>query len=355
MLNTAVGIQSPSSLGGGQYSLSLYFQSSSKASFMRIGDTLKDSTGNEYSVTTWATYPTDFSSGGSVTVTFITVDTLPQVDVGFNSTVFTPNQVDVRPPVQTPGSIYSISLVSGQDFEYQASASWTINSEALQAVVGDRIVDSSGKEYEISFLDVGHFTVPFKMKEVEYEGISPAVGIATLYRPTSNYDFFQGSALTDPARTNIFNRDQFLVDTILSAAGTGSGEAVASTVTNDSGGTLLALTPVRSDSVNGMDTIDVSVESEVDALIGVLNADTNDGDPGTVTNEGRIKDITTAISTDTAVYLSKTGTLTDTKPSIGVGGFAAGDFVVLIGVVTKNEDNPSNKDLVVNMQLIGQL
>ena len=55
------------------------------------------------------------------------------------------------------------------------------------------------------------------------------------------------------------------------------------------------------------------------------------------------------------LYVSKTGGVTNVKPSIGVDGFTAGDVIIRLGVVSKNRDNPSNKDLIVNVAIIGVL
>jgi hypothetical protein len=55
------------------------------------------------------------------------------------------------------------------------------------------------------------------------------------------------------------------------------------------------------------------------------------------------------------MYIDKTGNLTDIKPSIGVNSFIAGDFVISVGVIAKNATNPANKDLVISIDVIGQL
>lgn len=361
MLSTPVGIFAPSSSGGGVYTFQLFFQSAGSAPFLRVGDYVKDTAGNQYEVTTWVGSPSDFSSGAVVTTTFVDTDVLPVADVGFTSTVFTPSQVDVRPAMQTPGSIFSISLTSGQSFEYELSATWTVNSEALKAVVGDRVVDSLGKEFEITFLDPSLFTVPFKMKEVEAEGISPAVGIATLYRQTDNEDYFQGSELTDPARTNIFNRDKFLIDARLKelaaaiAGGGGTGDAVEVTRTNGSGSAMSKLLPVRANTSGELDTVDPTIEAEALAILGITKESILSGATGQVVSHGRVNDVTTSAVFGDAVYLSKTGGVTNVQPDIGVGGFVAGDIVIKLGVIAKNEANPVLKDLEVNIELIGQL
>lgn len=123
---------------------------------------------------------------------------------------------------------------------------------------------------------------------------------------------------------------------------------------NNTGGTLPKGLPVKLSST-GVDLIDVSLESDIDALAGVLSEDAPNVSPASIVTSGTIKNIVTSISVGSAAYLSKVGTLTATKPSIGVAGFAEGDFIVKIGMVGKNTDNPANKDLLVGIQIMGQL
>lgn len=123
---------------------------------------------------------------------------------------------------------------------------------------------------------------------------------------------------------------------------------------NDSGSPLLKGTPVRA-TATGIDVVDVSVEAEVFLIIGIVRSDTADSLQGEVIGCGLLEDITTSIVVGSGVWLSKTGTLTDVKPSIGVGGFLVGDWVIRLGVIAKNTSNPVLKDLLINIQIIGQL
>jgi len=357
MLSTAVGIISPSSLGGGSYSIDLFFQSAGIAPYLALGDTIRDANSNEYSVTTWNTFPSNFSSGGTVTVSFITSDVLPNADAGFFSTVFTPNQVDVRSAVRTPGNLFNISLFSGKDYEYQMEATWTINAQANNVQVGDSVVDATGKEYVITHLEVDKFASPFRASEAVKEAIPPVNGVATLYRSTSNFNFFQGTELLDPSRTVVRNRDDFYIDAALRSIQDqlGSGSAASTLLaTNNTGSTITKGTPVRINSLGEMDTIDLSIEDEALAVVGVLSEDTVDGASGSIVTAGKIEDVTTTATFDDLMYVSKTGTLDNTKPDIGTAGFTDGDFVIAAGVIVKNENNGSLKDIIVNLQLIGQ-
>lgn len=90
-------------------------------------------------------------------------------------------------------------------------------------------------------------------------------------------------------------------------------------------------------------------------VAGVASESIANGSSGAFITTGKVTNITTSASFGDVVYVSKTGILTNTKPSIGAGGFIAGDFVVSVGVIAKNADNPSSKDLVVIIDVVGQL
>lgn len=112
--------------------------------------------------------------------------------------------------------------------------------------------------------------------------------------------------------------------------------------------------PVKATS-SGLGLIDVSVESDVDALLGVLKSASADGSTGQVISSGSIENFSTPFPVGSPIYVSKLGTLTNIKPSVGVNGFGEGDFIVFIGKIAQNNDNPSNKDLLVLVQVHGQL
>lgn len=123
---------------------------------------------------------------------------------------------------------------------------------------------------------------------------------------------------------------------------------------NQTGATVPKGIPVRLTS-DGIDLIDVSLESNVDALAGVLSEDAINNSNASIISSGTIESIVTAFSVGDAVYISKVGLLTNIKPSLGVNGFAEGDFIIKIGMIAKNNTNPANKDLLVGIQIMGQL
>jgi hypothetical protein len=124
---------------------------------------------------------------------------------------------------------------------------------------------------------------------------------------------------------------------------------------NNTGVTIGKATPVRINTFGELDFINVSVEAQAMNSAGVVSEDIINGASGAVITSGKISNITTSASFGDVVYVSKTGVLTNTKPSLGVGGFVSGDFIISVGVVAKNTDNPLNKDLVVIIDVVGQL
>lgn len=125
--------------------------------------------------------------------------------------------------------------------------------------------------------------------------------------------------------------------------------------TNATGGTIIKATPVRITSSGTLALINPSAETEIDGLAGLVKNNVTDGNAVDVISAGTIENITTLANVGDTVYMSKAGGLTNTKPSIGVGGFVAGDWIIRLGVIAKNQTNPLLKDIVVNIQFVGQL
>lgn len=125
--------------------------------------------------------------------------------------------------------------------------------------------------------------------------------------------------------------------------------------TNNSGSTINKGTPVKVKTTGGVDFINVSVEADAFGVAGVASTNATNGTSLGVVKDGRIENITTSFAVGDTVYIAKTGFLTNIKPSVGVDSFVAGDFVVRIGVIAKNEVNQALKDLILDVTLVGQL
>lgn len=361
MLSQKVFIYNPSSSGSGIYTLELYFKNPTIAQYLKLGDYVQDSTGNKYSVTTPTTLP--HVDGSSITVSFVTTDTIPVEDSDYTSTAFTPNQVDARPLVRTSGSISNPSLYYGPNYEYTITTGWDLTVEADDAQVGDSIVDSGGKEFIISFLDpTNRFLSPIRVTEVLKEAVSPQLGDASLYSSTKNIKLFQGTPVSDPSRTVVRNRDNFVIDAkikeltdLISAGGSSSGDIVQSEYLNSTGSTLPALMAVSSSTTAGIEATDVTYEANVLAITGVTVNSISDSSSGNVAKSGTVKNISTSFSTQDSVFVSKTGELINVAPEIGSNSFVSGDFIIYIGHIAQNESNPSQKDLELHIQVLGQL
>lgn len=135
----------------------------------------------------------------------------------------------------------------------------------------------------------------------------------------------------------------------------GSTRQLQSTFQNGSLSTLDKGTVVSVDTSGQIDKVDVSDENSVLGIVGVLGEDTPSAASGLVVDSGRVEDVSMAFSVGSALYLDINGDLSDQKPEIGVGGFDSGDFVVFVGVVVKNEFNPTLKDIKIMISVIGQL
>jgi hypothetical protein len=124
---------------------------------------------------------------------------------------------------------------------------------------------------------------------------------------------------------------------------------------NASGSTITKGTPVRISSGGDVDFVNVSVEAQALAVAGIAAADIPDMSSGAIITNGKVDNITTSAVFGDFMYVDKAGLLTNVKPSIGINSFVAGDFVISVGVIAKNSSNPVNKDLVISVDIIGQL
>ena len=134
----------------------------------------------------------------------------------------------------------------------------------------------------------------------------------------------------------------------------GVSELTGSIVLNNTGSVLAMLTPLRVNSSGVLSMINVSDESSM-SVSGITASIIENNSTGTLAFNGVIKNITTAAAFGDIMYISKTGGLTNIKPNIGVNSFLENDFMIRIGVIAKNKDNPSNKDLHLSIGVEGQL
>lgn len=132
-------------------------------------------------------------------------------------------------------------------------------------------------------------------------------------------------------------------------------QSTQSTMVNGSGSTLGALTPVRVDTNGEMQLIDVALDTSALSVVGITGESISDNVSGLLITQGRILDITTSFAVGDYVYVSKIGALTNILPEAGSNGFVAGDYIIRIGVVAKNELDSNKKDMFVGVSIVGQL
>jgi len=140
---------------------------------------------------------------------------------------------------------------------------------------------------------------------------------------------------------------------------TGNVAGSRGTVTNFQNGSGSTLAKGKMVSVNASGQLLVTLptsETLVQSIVGTTSMSIPDAATGSVVDNGRLEDITTSLAIGDPVYLNRDGTFTNIKPSEGdANAFEAGDFVIFVGVVVKNEFNGSLKDLKLMISVIGQL
>lgn len=142
---------------------------------------------------------------------------------------------------------------------------------------------------------------------------------------------------------------------IIQQAQTSGTSSVSYTLENITGQPIPALVPVSTSSTGGMKRINVSNETDALSAIGVTLTPALNATDGTVVGLGRIPDVGNIFPLNSTIWVSKTGDLTDVVPETDVAGFEALDFVIKVGKIVKNQTDPTKRDLLVKIQLIGQL
>jgi hypothetical protein len=142
----------------------------------------------------------------------------------------------------------------------------------------------------------------------------------------------------------------------LNAQSSGSSKSTASNFINASGITLNKGTPVSVNTSGQITNINVSSESSVLAMVGLTNTDLPASANGGIQDNGRLENVTyPSFNIGDPLWVSKTGSLTNSKPEIGVDGFVDGDWVIFVGVFVKNEFMPTYRDIKLAIEIIGQL
>lgn len=134
-----------------------------------------------------------------------------------------------------------------------------------------------------------------------------------------------------------------------------SNSKVTAEIKNESGSSIAALLPVVIDANGTLNVVDVSTEASALKTSGILESTVADNALGTVVLAGKIENVSTSFNFGDYLYVSKTGGLTNIQPSLGVASFVSGDFVIRIGLVSRNRTTPANKDYLIRVEIVGQL
>lgn len=124
---------------------------------------------------------------------------------------------------------------------------------------------------------------------------------------------------------------------------------------NGSGSSLDPLTPITIDANGHAVYVNVSNEFLCRNFAGLVSSLTAPAATVTINTYGVMENVITTGSFGDFLYVSKTGSLTNVAPDIGVNGFVSGDFIIKIGKITANVSTPTNKDIILSPCLVGQM
>lgn len=169
-------------IGGGQWSLACYLESNtSYARFLRIGDIVTDKNGETFQVDTWDTYPSNFVSSGTITVSQTPETTVAPVDsVGYDSYVESINEVgSMEKPEVTDITVSSSEILSDNPYRYSINIVMADSGMSSLFEDGGQIMDERKNVYKI--VDYVDNTSPVIVEDIyEYER-GPSLGDAYIY------------------------------------------------------------------------------------------------------------------------------------------------------------------------------
>jgi hypothetical protein len=141
---------------------------------------------------------------------------------------------------------------------------------------------------------------------------------------------------------------------IISEAQAAGATSLNTSLINGSASAVSALNPVTMNTNGDFQPIDVSSDDSL-KIVGVLLATTMPSAAGSIVCNGKIENVSVGLNFGDYVYVSKAGGITNNLPEEGLFGFVAGDWVIRLGVIAKNQLNPTLKDFLVSIQIIGKL
>lgn len=136
----------------------------------------------------------------------------------------------------------------------------------------------------------------------------------------------------------------------------GTSEGLVTDYTNSSLITAIPQAQACSiDNTGKLAPLDVSSQSSWNNFVGYAYVRISASSGGPIIANGRLLNIATAFAIGTPLYIGKDSNPTNIVPSVGVNGFVSGDAAIFMGVLVKNQTNPSEKDIALFTQVIGIL
>ena len=146
---------------------------------------------------------------------------------------------------------------------------------------------------------------------------------------------------------------------LILTSGNGGGGAGGGSAFVKAAATILRGYPVSINASGSLAVVDITDEDSSYAFCGVTSVDCLINGTDTVLTAGSVLLDIPAVFGLTGqygkhIFVSHTGTLTMVKPTIGVGGFLSQDFIISVGITTKNTATATT-DLILNPRIIGRL
>jgi hypothetical protein len=177
--------------------------------------------------------------------------------------------------------------------------------------------------------------------------------VATNPLPSNKAGIYADSTTKDLIYTKGDGSDP--IDIIASLLYSPASAMIKSPFTNQSGSTISAMSCVSIDSSGYIKKTNPTIQTDSEKAIGITLSAINNGASGYVFLGGRLENVTLSASLGDRLWVALDGSLTGTTPEIGSNGFVAGNYVIRLGSVASNNTNPTNKDIILVIQLVGQL
>ena len=241
-----------------------------------------------------------------------------------------------------------------QNSAYFVTSSGPITGSLQAAYGGGRFINvTAGQPIEISGSSGKLLTV---LGDMEVTGVVDPKGVT--FTPLSSNPLTSNQAgLWCNSSGQLMSQDGSGSDPInvIQAIEATTPDNISTLLDNYSGNTIPIKTVVSADSNGNIIPVDVSDESVALSIVGITINTIDDESSGRIVTHGLVRNIDTLAPNGSAMYIAKNGSLTHIKPTLDSNGFTTGDFVIRVGVLVKDINTPSQKNMIVNPQIIGQL